>query len=574
LTEERGDRHDFSHYARVARRYKWLLLAIVIALPVMTYVISSQLSKTYEAETTLFVQSTSVTSPQFQSDVAVSTSAPEDVARLVETPLIADLAAKELGVPVSQSRSLLKKVSAQLEVNSSGEQNDFLTIRGRDGNPNQAAKIATAFAHAVATKRSEQTLGAIDATIADLTKETPVISQLGATAKSDLAQQIQDLRTLRSAQDDATQIVDPAVVPSSQISPRPLRNTALAFILGLLIAAALVPLLDRFENNLREPEDVERAAGDKLLGMVPENAFPGHVPTPPVREAFQMLRASLTSFNVDDSLNRVMIASAGSGEGKTTVAANLAIAMAQDDRDVILIDGDLRKREAAPRFGISPELGLDAVLLEKRSVKDALVDVEGVEGGRLRLMPVVSPPPNPSVLLGSKRMRSVLDELSAMADMIIIDTPPLLAVSDAIPLIDEVSGVVLVARLDQTSRASLRKTAEVISTAGGSTLGVVATGTRSAGLYGFETYAYYGLDPEPGSRVLATGRSGNGRGPLERLFRRNGKEPPAEITHRPVMSETAQEALARRQSGGAKPRTSKPKPGTGKAASTRKSRKS
>jgi capsular exopolysaccharide synthesis family protein len=574
LTDAQGDRHDFSHFARVARRHRWLLLAIVILLPVITLVVSTQLSKTYEAKTTLFVQSTSVTSPQFQNDVAVSTSSPEDVARLVDTPLIANLAAKQLGVPPNQSRSLLRKVSAELEVNNSGEQSDFLTIRGRDRDPKRAAKIATAFAQAVATTRSQQTLSAIDSTIADLTKASPVISRLGVVARSDLASEIQDLRTLRSAQGDATQIVDPAVVPSSQISPRPLRNTALAFILGLLIAAALVPLLDRFENNLREPEDVERAAGDKLLAMVPEDAFPGHLPTPAVRESFQMLRASLTSFNVDETLDRVMIVSGGSGEGKTTVAANLAIAMAQDERDVILIDGDLRRRQAAARFGIAPELGLDAVLLEKRPVEDALVEIEGVEGGRLRLMPVVSPPPNPSVLLGSKRMRSVLDELSAMADMIIIDTPPLLAVSDAIPLIDDVSGVVLVARLDQTSRAALRKTGQVISTAGGSTLGVVATGTRTGGLYGFESYAYYGVEPEPGSRVLATGKTGNGKGPLDRIFRRNGKTEAPDITPAPpAMSETASEALNERQSRTAN-RTSKPRTTKSRAATTRRAKKS
>jgi capsular exopolysaccharide synthesis family protein len=558
LLVERADRADLRHFLRVARRHRWLLLSIVVLLPLITYLVSSQLSKTYEAKTTLFVQATSVTSPQFQDQASVSTSSPEDVARLVKTPLVANVAAKNLGIPRSQARSLLRKVSAQLEISSdssSTTNSDFLTIRARDHDPDRSAEIATAFADAVAAKRSQQAISAIDRTIADLNQEAPVISQLSETAKSDLATEIQDLRTLRASQESATQIVDPVVTPSGPISPKPGRNTALAFIFGLLLAAALVPVLDRLENRLRESEDVERAAGARLLGMIPENAFPGRVPTASVRESFQMLRASLTSFNVDETLTRVMIASAGNAEGKTTVATNLAIALAQDERDVILVDGDLRRRQAAPRFGIDAELGLDAVLLEKRDVSDALVDVEDVEGGRLRLLPVVSPPANPSVLLGSKRMRTVLDELSSMCDMVIIDTPPLLAVSDAIPLIDVVSGVILVARLDQTTRHALIKTAEVIGTAGGTTLGVVATATRRAGLYGYESYAYYGATPEDPSRTLATGTGGNGRWSLDRLLRRNGKSdavkppplpPPAEPPAKPPSAESASAANRRK----------------------------
>src|SRR5262249_254831 len=147
-----------------ARRHKWLLAAIVVVVPVLTYVISSQLTKTYEAQTTLFVQQTSVSSPEFQDQVSVSTSAPTAVARLVKTPLVADLAAQRLGVPQDQARSLLGRVSASLE-DTSGTgttQSDFLTIRAQDGNPDRAARIASAFADAIAAKRSQQALSAID----------------------------------------------------------------------------------------------------------------------------------------------------------------------------------------------------------------------------------------------------------------------------------------------------------------------------------------------------------------------------------------------------------------------------
>ena len=155
----------------------------------------------------------------------------------------------------------------------------------------------------------------------------------------------------------------------------------------------------------------------------------------------------------------MLIASPTRGDGKTTVAANLSLALAQDGRNVIAVDCDLRRPQLAKRLGVAEQVnfGLDSVLIDRREADEALLEVE-VEGGRLRVLPGGSPP-NPSVLLGSDRMRSLLARLREDADMVIIDTPPLLAVSDAIPLQEQVSGTVLVARMDYTSRDGVRKAA-------------------------------------------------------------------------------------------------------------------
>jgi capsular exopolysaccharide synthesis family protein len=186
----------------------------------------------------------------------------------------------------------------------------------------------------------------------------------------------------------------------------------------------------------------------------------------------------------------VIVTSPMHGEGKTTVATNLAIALAQDERDVILVDGDLRRPQVMSRFGSGMQGGLDAVLLGERHLDDALLELE-VEGtGRLRLLPGGATAPNPAVLLGSRRMRSLLGELSARTDIVVLDTPPILAVSDAIPLLDDVSGTVLVARVDYSSRDAVQRAAQVIEAAGGSLLGAVATGTTAGGLYGYEDYSY------------------------------------------------------------------------------------
>jgi capsular exopolysaccharide synthesis family protein len=183
------------------------------------------------------------------------------------------------------------------------------------------------------------------------------------------------------------------------------------------------------------------------------------------------------------------VASPVQQDGKTTVAVNLALAYALDERDVVLIDGDLRRPQVAIRLGKEVSVGLDAVLVGEKTLDEVLVDID-VGAGRLRILPGATPPPNPAVLLGSQRMRSLLAELSERVDMVIIDTPGLLAVSDAIPLFNQVVGSVVVSRLDRTPKDALRRAKQVIESAGGTVLGGVATGAQAGGIYGY--YGYYG----------------------------------------------------------------------------------
>jgi capsular exopolysaccharide synthesis family protein len=262
------------------------------------------------------------------------------------------------------------------------------------------------------------------------------------------------------------------------------------------------------DRRLREPDELEDLADTPLLGSIPDEAFPDKPSGPFVHEAFQTLRAGLTYFNIDRTIASVLVASPTRGDGKTTVAANLARSLAEDGKSVIAVDCDLRRPQLAKRLGVGDQVnfGLDSVLIERRDVNEALVEVE-VEGGRLRVLPGGSPP-NPSVLLGSERMRSILANLRDDSDILVIDTPPLLAVSDAIPLQEQVSGTILVARMDYTSRDGVRKAIGYISTAAGNVLGFVATGVQLGGVGGFDAYGYgYGYTAE----TAGNGASPNGR---------------------------------------------------------------
>jgi capsular exopolysaccharide synthesis family protein len=190
------------------------------------------------------------------------------------------------------------------------------------------------------------------------------------------------------------------------------------------------------------------------------------------------------------------------GDGKTSVATHLAVAYARAGKRVILLDADLRSPQVAARMGGDPSPGLSEVLTGGAETEEALQSIEPFES-YLRILAGGSVPPNPSEMLGSARMTSVLAQLTDLCDLVLIDTAPLLVVSDAFPLLDQVAGIVGVARLDQTNRDAIGRAIEVSVKAGGRVLGMVATGGKPGESYGYG-YGYrygksYGQAPESAS---------------------------------------------------------------------------
>jgi len=206
-----------------------------------------------------------------------------------------------------------------------------------------------------------------------------------------------------------------------------------------------------------------------------------------------------------------VIISPGPEDGKTTVAIGLAIAEARAGAQAILVDADLRRPQVSTRLGIPAADGLGAVLLHERELDEVLVEhaVDAPDGGRLLVLPAGPPPANPSALISSPEMRALLRELEGRADLVIIDTAATLAVSDSLPLIQAASGLVMIVRMNRSSRAAVRRLQKVIASTHGTVMGTVATGTGTM-TYG---YGYY----EAGS----SGPGGSAsRARLGRLLRR------------------------------------------------------
>jgi polysaccharide biosynthesis transport protein len=476
---------DPRNYLRVIWRWRWVVVGIVAVATLGTYLLSLAITKKYAAEAQVQIQPLLIDTSLF-NDAGQLTEDPGQslavAARLAATPDVATRAAEKLRPPPSNPRSL----TAQTEVSLDPDPG-FLTIRAEDPDPRRAAAVANAVASALVEIRVERASARFDTTISQLEQQLAGVPPSDTRGRRDLSGQIERVRTLRDSQRYGAQVVQSATVPSTPVSPRPLRNAALALVVSLLFAIGLAFVLDRLDRRVRDPEDLATLAGTPLLGEVPSAAFSDGAATPVVIEAFRMLLTSLTYFNVDRPLTSILVTSPLKEEGKTTVAMNLAEGMAEAGQDVILVDADLRQSQIGPRMGSARNDGLASVLAGQRDVDEVMGETD-VVGGRLRILPGGLPPPNPSALISSERMRGLLARLAEEADVVVLDTPPMLVVSDAIPLIGQTSGVVLVGRLGRTTSDAVRRLTEVISNAGGVLLGVVATDSKAGGLYGSEAY--------------------------------------------------------------------------------------
>ena len=493
---------DPRDFFRVLWRRKWVILLCVTLIPLAVYFYSDRLTKTFEASTVVQVQDTATDSGLIiGQDLPTGSANTAKIAALVGTSGVADETSRLMGEPEGSVRGAIRATD--------DEDTGFITITATAGNGARAAEIANTVAQALRVTRRQAGVRRVDSSIANVEKAMAELPAGEELQRSQLSERLQGLRALRAAQAQNTQVVEPARIPPTAVSPNPKRNTILAFVVALLVAAGAVALAERLDRRLHDSRDLEKLTHTPLLAQIPSSAFPGAAPDPQLPIVFQTLRDSLTYFNVDQRLASLLVISPLKGDGKTSVATNLAVAFARAGKQVILVDADLRSPQIGIRMGTPSMPGLSEVISGNAEIQEALLEIEPF-GSYLRVLPGGSVPPNPSEMLGSARMSTILAELSEMSDLVLIDTAPVLVVSDAFPLFDQVAGIVGVSRLEQTPREAITRAIEVASSAGGRVLGMVATGAKQAG----EGYGYgygYGETPAAAADPHFLAASGGGQ---------------------------------------------------------------
>ncbi|EIV96064.1 polysaccharide biosynthesis tyrosine autokinase, partial [Frankia sp. QA3] len=293
-----------------------------------------------------------------------------------------------------------------------------------------------------------------------------------------------------------------AKLPVSPVSPQPTRNMALGVLLGLMagIAAALIRF--RLDTSVSGEEDAREATELPNLAMIAYDAeavrrpiITSARPHSSRAEAFRQLRTNLQFVDVDAGPRSILVTSSVSGEGKTTTICNLAISLAQGGARVCVIEGDLRRPSFGDYLGVESAAGLTSVLIGAAELDDVLQPWgEGRMGeGRIEVLASGPVPPNPSELLGSKGMADLVDLLQARFDIVLIDAPPLLPVTDAAVLATRAEGVLLVARVGRTRREQLRRAAEALRAVDAHMVGTVLNmvPTKGPDAYYYGQYGNY-----------------------------------------------------------------------------------
>ena len=308
--------------------------------------------------------------------------------------------------------------------------------------------------------------------------------------------------------------IEAAALPTSPVSPRTNLNLALGVLLGMMLALGYALLRHSVDRKLRTKEDIEEKFGISVVGSVPIAGVLKHdegeraqiavdeeeanAANGPASEAFRKLRTNLMYMNVDNPPRVVVVTSPLSGDGKSTVAANLAAAIESSGQDVVLVDGDLRRPSVATWFGLVEGVGLTDVLAGRISVDEALQTTPAHP--HMRILGAGAIPPNPSELLGSQSMRQLLQKLAADA-MVVIDAPPLLPVTDAAVLSAHSDGAFVVVSAGKTLDTQLATALDHLAAVDARALGVILNriSRREAGSGYYDQYnGYYQQSGEKG----------------------------------------------------------------------------
>jgi capsular exopolysaccharide synthesis family protein len=323
-----------------------------------------------------------------------------------------------------------------------------------------------------------------------------------------LRQQLNRLGTLAALQTGNAEVVQRADVPTDPSSPRPVRNAFIGGFIGLLLGLAVATLLERLDRRLREPADLEHAYGMPILSAVPDSdalsmdddaAKKEALPIAEL-EALRMLRTQLRYFNVDRDVRTVMVTSASAKEGKSTVAWYLALSAAQAGVRTALLDADFHRATVSRRSGIAPIPGLSE-LLSGQAAEQGVVqswalngDTPGAGSSSLTVIAAGVTPPNPVELMESDRMAALIQRLRSEYDLVVIDTPPISVLADAIPITKLVDGVVVVGEVGRTTADEADRLRHQLSELGAPTLGVVANRVHSR--RGYYAYGYADATPD------------------------------------------------------------------------------
>jgi polysaccharide biosynthesis transport protein len=512
-----GDVLDLQDYVRILRQRKWVVLLFIVLAVLASigycnlqknqYTGTARLLLTPQLSTTI-LQATNpnanVTGPTDAVDVPTDT-------QVIESASVLDDVAKTVKNPPNVSVA---------EIGTT----NVVSVSTTSTNPAVAAKAANAYARAYLSVQQFQSVSALTSAsklvsnrIAGVSTQInsvdQAISSATGTAAVALESQLPSLETqLSTYQEELAeynfyaslntgggQVITPAKTPTSPSYPKPIEYGLIAGFLGLLIGVGVVLLIEYFDDRLRTKQELESVIkGIPTLGTIPiipdwKDARSSVLvtidhPHSSAAEAYRSLRTAVQFVGLDQPTRLVQFTSPTASDGKTTTLANTAVTLSQAGLRVVIVCCDLRRPRVHEFFGLKNDVGFTSVLLGQASLEEAIQVVPDCPG--LHLLASGPKPPNPSELLASPKTKALLDSLSELSDIVLIDSPPLLPVTDPTVLAGFVDAVVLVVSMGSSTRTGVESAIESLARVNAPLVGVVMNKISQADSYAYYRYSY------------------------------------------------------------------------------------
>ena len=522
MAAEGSNASTLRDYLHVLRRRKWLVLLAVVLVPASAVAFSLRQSELYEATAQVLISRQNLAS-QVNGTPDPYSSQPAD--RVLQTQ--ANLArVPAVAVQVITSADLRETTDEFLKRSSvTPKQNsDLLDFKVTDSNPAVAARLATAYATQFTNYRRQLDTSAFESARADVTNRLKQLADAGqgdSALYASLVDKEQQLQTLQTLQGSNALVVN-SFTDAVQVQPKPVRNAILGLALGLLLGLGMAFLFEALDLRVRSSDELESRLRLPLLGRLPtpprklrkrDQLVTLEEPHSGRSEAFRQLRVNVELMRLNKTPSSILVTSALEQEGKTTTAANLAVALARAGSSVAAVDLDLRQPYLHRFFGMT-ELqrpGLSHVVLGKATLDEALVpfvvtedngwrESSGENGSSsasaiaiVHVLTIGLRPPHPGEFAALPAVGKILDDLRARFDYVIVDSPPLLHVGDAAVLSNHVDAVLLVTRLKSLRRHHVKELSRIIGTSAAEVLGFVITDAEAEATYGYGYgYGEYG----------------------------------------------------------------------------------
>jgi polysaccharide biosynthesis transport protein len=504
-------------YLRIARR-RWPVLAAVTAIVVATALTMSLTgTEKYDATAILLLRDVEPIDSIVGRDTSVSD--PERATNtqigLIKLEAVAEKVKEQLQLRTSTS-DLLDQVTTEVEGNS-----DLVSVVVRDEDPRQAAAIATAFATEYVAFRRESARSSLDeaANLARTQLESLSSDDRFSTEGQQLEARLRELEIASSLQTGGAEIVRQASVPSSPAVPRPKLAAVIGLMVGFALALLVVVLLEFADRRLKDEDEAQATMELPLLAQIPRPARGKEDLTRRDRaqdEAFASLAANILFSSRESGLTSLMITSPSAGDGKTTTTLEVARALATLGKRVVAIEADLRHPRFAERLRIRNASGFAGLAAGVTEIEQALIEIDaetmrppsrsssgkGSEldpdlgsGVSFAVIPAGAPLSTPQTVLSGPTMGHVVAECRARADFVLIDTPPIGVVHDAITLANLVDAALLVSRLNWTTKDAARKALRIMRQLDVRVLGFALTGTTRSESYYHRDAAVDGRQP-------------------------------------------------------------------------------